>query len=300
MLLSCKHGPGAPHPRRSPPPSPGRSSSLFPPRFARDPPFPPQASVRWAVSGAEAIAARLPPDTRCPLAPQGILGTTLLPPCFPRQQPHCCFPGDWGTPWGWGCLGGPVLPRPRFPRLWLCARGLSRSRGPPNPPSCCSPGPGAAPPVPSLPPGVEKVSQICRNRSGGGGCVSAAALMSPLHIPQVLRRCHSPGAAVPTAALPLTRARRGDNAKIFPLPAPPPHPVPRVPGAGRARGGRVRGTAWCTLHGARCCSRHPAPRTWGWESWQRFGGAALGTPHPCHTCIPAPSLLGTGEAVGRP
>lgn len=108
--------------------------------------------------------------------------------------------------------GGPVLPQPGFPQLWLCTggprvapRGRAESRL--SPPLSPHPAPQA-----------EKVSQICRNRSGGGGSDTVTALMSPLRVPQVLP---SPRGHGPTTALPLTRARRGgDNAKIFPSPPP--------------------------------------------------------------------------------
>lgn len=87
----------------------------------------------------------------------------------------------------------------------------------PGPPLVAPRGPGRVTPTPPiLPPKRRKLVKSAETAAGGGSD-TVTALMSPLHVPQVLP---SPLGHGPTAALPLTRATRGDNAKIFPSPPP--------------------------------------------------------------------------------
>lgn len=113
---------------------------------------------------------------------------------------------------------------------------------------------------PILPPKRRKLVKSAETATGGGSD-AVTALMSPLHVPQVLP---SPRGHGPTAALPLTRARRGDNAKIFPSPPPS---CPHGP--------------WSRRSSERPRARHTmlrplpsSPLTWGWGSLQSSGGCA--------------------------
>lgn len=90
--------------------------------------------------------------------------------------------------------------------------------------------------------------------------------------------------------------------KYFLFLPPPPILSPRClepPGPGEATC-MARAGAQCMVHGA-AATIQPLARGFGDPgSCFGVGGVASGTPHPCHMRIPAPSILGTGEAAGCP
>lgn len=204
--------------------------------------------------------------------PPKLCGIGADPSPRPEEQPHRCFHRAGGI------VG--ILPSP-CPVPHGCGSVLGA-------PPCCSLGLGAAPP--RLCP-LERRKLVKSSETAAGGAVSASqALMSPLHVPQVLLSCHSHGRGggrCPHGRFVINLCKtRGESCKNISFSIlSSKHPEPTGVGRPRAWHGQGHGAgAWSTvLVHAISAAAAVSFSCMGWGSWSRAGGLHRG-PSSSATC----------------